>query len=78
VDKLDGYFLYGSDDELLMVIRGKDEDQMRDIIERLSRSRNKEIKELAKTLEEHYIDKQDHGRRTGGTKPKNPKEGSGR
>jgi len=69
---IDGYFLYGVDDEMLLVIRGHDEEKMLNIINRLLKSRDKELKELGKTLEEHFVERQDDGRRSRKAQPKNP------
>jgi hypothetical protein len=66
-DIMNGYFLYGIDNEMLMVIRGHDEEVM---------------KKLAETLENHFYDRNTAGGSSSKTRSKNPqngrKRGSGR
>ena len=70
---LKGYFLYGSGEEMMMVIRGHDEDAMLSIINKLKRSREENIKELAETLENHFYDRNDDGRNPSETRSKDKK-----
>ena len=70
---LKGYFLYGSGEEMMMVIRGHDEDAMFSIINKLKRSREENIKELAETLENHFYDRNDDGRNSSETRSKDKK-----
>jgi hypothetical protein len=72
---MNAYFLYGSDGESLMVIRGHDEDKMRQIIDTLKRSRNESIKELAEVLENHFNERHDDGGSSIETRSKNKKDG---
>jgi predicted metal-dependent phosphoesterase TrpH len=71
--ELKGYFLYGSDKEMMMVIRGYDEDTMFAIINKLKRSREENIKELAETLESHFYDRNNDGRNSSETRSKDKK-----
>jgi hypothetical protein len=71
--ELKGYFLYGSDKEMMMVIRGYDEDAMFTIINKLKRSREESIKQLAETLESHFYDRNDDGRNSSKTRSKDKK-----
>lgn len=68
-----GYFLYGSDEEMMMVIRGYDENIMLSIITKLKRSRDEEIKNLAETLENHFYDRDNDRRSISKTRSKNKK-----
>jgi hypothetical protein len=70
---VNGYFLYGSDNEMLMVIRSHDEDFMMSIITKLKKSREPQIKELAETLENHFYDRDSDGRNTSKTRSQNKK-----
>jgi hypothetical protein len=72
---MDAYFLHGSDNEKLLVIRGHDEELMQKIIDTLSRSRNDKIKEIAEVLENHFNERYDDGRSVIKTRPKNKKDG---
>jgi hypothetical protein len=58
---MDAYFLYGANDEKLMVIRGQDENIMREIIDILSKARDNEIKRIAEILENHFNERHDNG-----------------
>ena len=77
-DIMDAYFLHGSDNEKLMVIRGHDEELMQKIIDTLNRSRNDKIKEIAEVLESHFNERYDDGRSIGKTRSKNKKNGGQR
>jgi hypothetical protein len=72
---LTGYFLYGIDDEMLMVIRGQDEEAMLSIITKLKKSRDSAVKQLAETLESHFYDTDSDGRSSGKTRPQDKKNG---
>jgi hypothetical protein len=54
---LGGYFLYGSEGELLLVIKSNDEDLLLTIIKKLQASRDKDIKKLGSELEENFHDR---------------------
>lgn len=54
---MDAYFLYGVEDEMLMVIRGTDENLMLSIINKLKRSKEEEIKIIAEILENHFYER---------------------
>lgn len=73
VDSMDAYFLYGANDEKLMVIRGHDENIMKEIIDILSKARDNEIKRLAEILENHFNERHDNGRSVVQTGPKDKK-----
>lgn len=45
-----GYFIKGTREEYLMVLRSKDIENMRTLIDRLGRMRDKDIKNLVKEL----------------------------
>lgn len=51
---MEGYFLRGADGERLLVIRSTNDDLLCSIIQRLSKMRHKEIKELGRALEEEF------------------------
>jgi len=72
---MNAYFLHGSDNEKLLVIRGRDEELMQKIIDTLSRSRNDKIKEIAEVLESHFNERYDNGRSISKTRPKDKKDG---
>jgi hypothetical protein len=74
---VDGYFLYGVDNEMLMVIRGFDDEIMQKIIDKLNKSRDKDLKALGSKLEDHFSERQDDSRRAVKAKPEDKKEGSG-
>lgn len=52
----DGYILHGVDGNILLVVKGNDEEEILHIIGRLRASRRKEIKELADELEKSLYD----------------------
>ena len=54
---VNGYVIRGVDGELLLVVRSRDEDLIYTIIERIKKSRDKKVRELAEHLEEMYFDK---------------------
>jgi hypothetical protein len=60
--KIRGYLLEGVNEELLLVIRGYDEEQMYSIIKKLESMRDQEVKELAEVLENHLNDRISNGR----------------
>lgn len=70
---MDAYFLYGANNEKLMVIRGPDENIMREIIDILSKARDNKIKEIAKILESHFNERHDDGGSLIKTGPKDKK-----
>ena len=72
---MNGYFLYGSDDEMLMVIRGYDEKAMIGIINKLKKSREDEIKKLAEILENQFYERDTSRGSAIKTRPKNPQDG---
>jgi hypothetical protein len=72
--KIRGYFLEGVDKELLLVIRGYDEEQMYSIIKKIETMRDTEIKELAEVLEIHFNDRQNNGRNSIEARPQNKKK----
>jgi ferredoxin len=53
--------------------KGDDEDAMLSIINKLKRSREENIKELAETLENHFYDRNDDGRNSSETRSKDKK-----
>jgi hypothetical protein len=55
------YFLHGSDEEKLLVIRGHDENLMQKIIDTLKRSRDERVKKIAEVLENHFNERHDDG-----------------
>ena len=44
---------------MLLVVRGKSEEEMLEIIDRIKKSRQKSIKQIGERLEEHFIERQD-------------------
>ena len=74
-DIMNGYFLYGSDNEMLMVIRGYDEDVMIGIINKLKKSREDEIKKLAEILENHFYERDTSRGSSIKTRPKDSQNG---
>lgn len=77
-DIMKAYFLYGSDNERLLVIRGQDEELMQKIIATLSRSRDDKIKRIAEVLENHFNERYDDGGSSIKTRSKNKKDGGKR
>jgi len=75
---MNGYFLYGSDDEMLMVIRGYDENAMIGIINKLKKSREEDIKKLAEILENQFYERDTSRGSAIKTRPKNPQDGGKR
>lgn len=75
---MEAYFLHGSDDEKLLVIRGKDEELMQQIIKTLGRSRNDKIKLISETLENHLNERYDDGGSISKTRSQNKKNGGNR
>jgi hypothetical protein len=75
--KIRGYLLEGVNEELLLVIRGYDEEQMYSIIKKLESMRDQEVKELAEVLENHLNDRISNGRNSVEARPQNKKKGSG-
>jgi hypothetical protein len=53
---MDAYIKVGVDEEIIVVIRGYDNGLIEALINRLSSSRTKEIKEIASKLEEDFND----------------------
>lgn len=72
---MNAYFLHGVDNEKLLVIRGHDEELMQKIIDLLGRSRDDQIKELSKVLENHFNERHDDGGSSIQTRSKNKKNG---
>jgi len=72
---MDAYFLHGSDEEKLLVIRGHDEELMQQIILTLGRSRNDEIKKISEVLENHFNERHDDGGSSIEIRSKNKKDG---
>lgn len=72
---MDAYFLHGIDGEKLLVIRGHDEELMRQIIATLGRSRSDDIKNLSEVLESHFNERHDDGRGSIQIRSKNKKNG---
>lgn len=73
VVKMDAYFLYGVNDEKLMVIRGQDENIMKEIIDILSKARDNEVRRLAEILENHFNERHYDGGSAIKIGPKNKK-----
>jgi hypothetical protein len=74
--KIRGYLLEGVNEELLLVIRGYDEEQMYSIIKKLESMRDQEVKELAEVLENHFNDRISNGRNPVKARPQNKKKGT--
>lgn len=53
---MDGYILHGTDGEILLVVRTKEEEEILHLIGRINASRRKHIKELAWELEKSLYD----------------------
>jgi ribosome-binding ATPase YchF (GTP1/OBG family) len=72
---MNGYVLHGVDGEILLVMRGFDEEEILHIIGRIRASRRKDIKELAEELEKSLYD---NGSRRDSSQvgPKNKSKGS--
>ena len=71
----DAYILEGIEDEYLLVIKAEDQETILNIIDRLSTSRSKWMKELALLLEESLNDTGSR-RYSSETRPKNSPKGS--
>lgn len=71
----DAYILEGIEDEYLLVVKVEDQEAILSIIDRLSTSRSKWIKELALTLEESLYDTGSR-RHSGKTRPQDSPKGS--
>jgi len=71
----DAYILEGIEDEYLLVIKSQDQDSILALIDRLSTSRSKWMKELALLLEESLNDTGSR-RYSGKTGPQNKTKGS--
>jgi hypothetical protein len=72
------YFLHGSDEEKLLVIRGHDENLMQKIIDTLKRSRDERVKKIAEVLENHFNERHDDGGSSIQVRSKNKKDGGQR
>ena len=75
VGKMNAYFLYGVNEEKLMVIKSKDDSMMRNIIDILAKSRDNNIREIAEILENHFNERHDDGGSFIQTRSKNKKNG---
>jgi hypothetical protein len=71
----DAYILNGIEDEYLLVVKAEDQETILSIIDSLSTSRSKWIKELAQILEESLHDTGSR-RNSSKTRPKNSPKGS--
>jgi hypothetical protein len=69
------YFLHGSDEEKLLVIRGHDENLMQKIIDTLKRSRDERVKKIAEVLENHFNERHDDGGSSIKVRPQDKKNG---
>jgi len=72
---MNAYFLYGVNEEKLMVIKSKDDSMMRNIIDILAKSRDNNIREIAEILENHFNERHDDGGSFIQTRSKNKKNG---
>jgi hypothetical protein len=72
---MNGYVLHGVDGEILLVMRGFDEEEILHIIGRIRASRRKDIKELADELEKSLYDNGSRGNPSQ-TRPKNKGKGT--
>lgn len=72
--KIRGYLLEGVDEELLVVIRGYNEEQIYSIIKKLESMRDQDIKELAEILENHFNDRISNRGHLSEARPKNKKK----
>jgi hypothetical protein len=52
-----GYFLYGTNDEIILVFKTKEEEEILNIIKKIATMRSKEIKALASQLEESFYER---------------------
>ena len=75
---MDAYFLYGVEDEMLMVIRGTNEATMLSIINKLKRSKEDEIRTIAEILENHFYERDTSRRSAIKAGPKDPQNGGQR
>lgn len=74
-DMAKGYVLHGIENEILLVVRGSDEEEILHLIGRLRASRRKDIKELADELEKSLYDN-DSSRNSSKARPKNKTKGA--
>lgn len=51
---MNGYFLFGTNDEVILVFKSSQEEDILNIIKKISTMRNKEIKQLAENLESEF------------------------
>lgn len=55
---MSGYFLESVDGELVLVLRTHDEDLIYSVIRRLGRMRDKKVKDIGRTLEQQWWERQ--------------------
>lgn len=54
---MNGYFLFGTNEEIILVIKSSDEEDILNIIKKIATMRSKEVKELASQLEESFYER---------------------
>lgn len=54
---MNGYFLFGTNEEIILVIKSSDEEDILNIIKKIATMRSKKVKELASQLEESFYER---------------------
>lgn len=54
---MNGYFLFGTNEEIILVIKSGDEEDILNIIKKIATMRSKEMKILASQLEESFYER---------------------
>lgn len=71
---MNGYFLFGTNNEVILVLKSGQEDDILQVIKKLATMRSKEVKELASELEESFYERSYRNNVEAG--PKNKTKGS--
>ena len=71
---MNGYFLFGTNNEVILVLKSGQEDDILQVIKKLATMRSKEVKELASELEESFYERSYRNNVKAG--PKNKTKGS--
>ncbi len=71
---MNGYFLFGTNEEIILVIKSTDEEDILNIIKKIATMRSKKVKALASQLEESFYERSYRNNVKAG--PKNKTEGT--
>lgn len=71
---MNGYFLFGTNEEIILVIKSSDEEDILNIIKKIATMRSKKVKALASQLEESFYERS--YRHNGKTGPKDKTKSS--